>query len=52
VKEHQVEAIGCATVAGFILFRYTSGFCLELYFYLFVMCLCGKWSGEAMVHEL
>ncbi|KAG2541118.1 RGS1-HXK1-interacting protein 1 isoform X1 [Panicum virgatum] len=29
VKEHQVEAIGCATVAGFILFRDEGFFCAK-----------------------
>jgi hypothetical protein len=36
VKEHQVEAIGCATVAGFILFR---GIRLVFIWNLIAICL-------------
>lgn len=37
VREHQAEAIGCATVAGFILFRGILLFFFEPYWYLFVV---------------
>lgn len=40
VKEHQVEAIGCATVAGFILFR---GTLLVFVANLIAIC-CSLWE--------
>jgi len=43
VKEHQVEAIGCATVAGFILFR---GILLVFVWNFISICLLCACAGN------